>query len=364
MKVLVMGGTQFNGLALVRELCHTGHDVTILNRGKTAANLPGVRRLYADRTDAGQLRTAVGHAEFDYVYDISAYQPEDVQSMVDLLRGRVGHYIFASSTVIYAAANVLPITEDHPVDRGENQWAYGINKLACEDILVREYRQHGFPATIVYFSMVFGPHNLIPDREQRMFVRLFRGRPVLIPGDGTTLGQIGHVYDEARALRLMMQNTKTFGRRYNLTGADVYTDEGYVDTFAEVLGVHARKVFVPAEIMNDLYAMRIPFGGESFVAKVDAANAARVLGGDNRMAQLFQLQKIMQRCAPNIHGWNRNLFFSIDRLKRDVGWEPHFTFRGAVEQTWEWMRAERLHETLNFDFEIEDELIKRVGVTN
>jgi len=88
MKVLVMGGTQFNGLALVRELCHTGHDVTILNRGKTAANLPGVRRLYADRTDAGQLRTAVGQTEFDCVYDISAYQPEDVQSMVDLLRGR------------------------------------------------------------------------------------------------------------------------------------------------------------------------------------------------------------------------------------------------------------------------------------
>jgi len=61
MKMLVMGGTQFNGLALVRELYHTGHDVTILNRGKTAANLPGgVRWLYADRTDAGQLRTAVG----------------------------------------------------------------------------------------------------------------------------------------------------------------------------------------------------------------------------------------------------------------------------------------------------------------
>jgi len=63
--------------------------VTILNRGKTAANLPGgVRRLYADLTDAGQLRTAVGQTEFDCVYDISAYQPEDVQSMVDLLRGR------------------------------------------------------------------------------------------------------------------------------------------------------------------------------------------------------------------------------------------------------------------------------------
>jgi nucleoside-diphosphate-sugar epimerase len=169
-----------------------------------------------------------------------------------------------------------------------------------------------------------------------MFVRLFRGRPVLIPGDGTTLDQIGHVYDEACAPRLMMQNTKTFGRHYNLTGADAYTDEGYVDTFAEVAGVKARKIFVPAEVMNDLYAMRAPFGAESALV---ADKVARAIGGDNRMLQLFQLQKIMQRIAPNIHGWNRNVFFSIERLKRDIGWEPRFTFRGAVERTWEWMRA-------------------------
>ena len=32
MRVLVMGGTQFNGLALVHELVTTGHDVVILNR--------------------------------------------------------------------------------------------------------------------------------------------------------------------------------------------------------------------------------------------------------------------------------------------------------------------------------------------
>ena len=51
MKVLVMGGTQFNGLALVRELARHGHDVTVLNRGKTPVELPrGVRRLFADRT--------------------------------------------------------------------------------------------------------------------------------------------------------------------------------------------------------------------------------------------------------------------------------------------------------------------------
>ena len=59
MKHLVMGGTQFNGLALTRELAKHGHDVTIVNRGKTPVELPlGVKRRFADRTDAAALASA------------------------------------------------------------------------------------------------------------------------------------------------------------------------------------------------------------------------------------------------------------------------------------------------------------------
>ena len=158
-----MGGTHFNGLALVKELARTGHDVTILNRGKSAADLPlGIRRLIADRTDPESLRSAIGREEFDCVQDISAYRLEDVRAMTELLRGRVGHYIFASSTVIYAATDRLPIGEDHPVDRSEAQNEYGLNKLLCEDHLIAQHCEHGFPATIAAFSMVFGPHNILP----------------------------------------------------------------------------------------------------------------------------------------------------------------------------------------------------------
>ena len=66
-----------------------------------------------------------------------------------------------------------------------------------------------------------------------MFQRLLLGRPVLIPGDGTTLSQIGHVDDGAVAMRMLMMQPQTFGKRYNLTGRDYWSDEAYVDTFAE-----------------------------------------------------------------------------------------------------------------------------------
>ncbi len=357
MKVLVMGGTQFNGFALVRELVRRGHDVTILNRGRTEAALPrAVKRLVCDRTDPAAMRKTVAGLEFDCIHDISGYRPEDVQLMVKLFRGRTGHYIFASSTVIYAATNCLPIAEGHPLDRSPAQNEYGMNKILCEDLLVREHREHGFPASLAAFSMVFGPRNIIPDREQRMFVRLYRGRKVLVPGDGTTVGQIGHVDDEARALCAMMQNPKTFGRRYNLTGGDCFTDEGYVDTFAETVGVTPEKVFVPADVMDDLYAGRIPLSGAPMEVKVDTRSRE-----DARGAALFQIQRLMQRIAPHLHHWNRSVFFSVQQLMDDTGWRPEYTFRSAVEQTWEWMRQEGLHESLDFDFTFEDELLARLG---
>jgi nucleoside-diphosphate-sugar epimerase len=354
-----MGGTQFNGLALVKELVKTGHDVSILNRGKSDAVVPRrVTRLYCDRTDHAKMKQTLGALDFDCVFDISAYRPEDVQLMAEIFRGRIGHYIFASSTVIYAASKILPITEDFPVERGDAQNEYGMNKILCEDILMREYRERNFPVSIAAFSMVFGPNNIIPEREQRMFLRIASGRPVLIPGDGTTVQQVGHVYDEARALRTMMLQPATFGRRYNLTGGDCYSDEGYVDTFAAVVGAKPEKVFVPSETMDDLYSGRIDIRGKSIAPTVDTRTTANER--NQRDARLFQLQRVMQRIAPNIHGWNNSVWFSIDQLKRDTGWAPEFSFEAAVEQTWKWMRESGLSESRSFDFDFEDDLIARI----
>ncbi len=356
MRVLVMGGTQFNGYALVRELVRRGHEVTIANRGRTEAPLPGsVKRLVCDRTDPQAMREALGGLEFDCIHDVSAYRPEDVERMVELFRGRCGHYVFASSTVIYAATHDLPIGEGHPVDRSAQQNEYGLNKLLCEDLLLREYRENGFPASITAYSMVFGPRNIIPDREQRMLVRLARGRKVLVMGDGTTVGQVGHVEDQARALCAMMQNPKTLGRRYNLTGGDCYTDEGYVDVFAETVGVEPEKVWLPAPYLDDLYAGREVLGGR---LEVKADTRSR---DEARQRSLFGVQRIMQRIAPHLHHWNRSVFFSIERLKEDTGWRPEYTFRSAVQQTWDWMQSEGLDRSLEFDFGFEDELIERFG---
>jgi nucleoside-diphosphate-sugar epimerase len=357
-----MGGTQFNGLALVRELARHGHEVSVLNRGNTPVELPhGVRRLFADRTDSSAVRAALAGQDFDVVHDVNAYRPEDVRTMGELLRGRVGHYVFVSSTVIYAASNRLPIGEDHPVDRSPQQNEYGRLKIECEDFLVREHRERGFPATIVALSMVLGPNNILPDREQRMFARLLAGRPIPIPGDGTTLAQVGHVEDQARALRMLMANPRTFGRRYNLTGADYFSAEGYVDTFAELVGVEPRKVFVPAALMDDLHAGRASLAPGRVQAKIDIRSTESP-GALQR--QRFLLTFLVQRIAPHIHDWNRSVVFSVERMREDVGWKPEFTFPAAVDHTYARFRQQGLHESSRFDWSWEDQLLGLVEASS
>jgi nucleoside-diphosphate-sugar epimerase len=361
-KVLVMGGTRFNGLALVQELVKWGHEVTVLNRGQSEARLPrAVRRLYADRTNHEQLREVLGPEEFDVVQDLSGYALADVQPLVEVFRGRIGHYLFGSSTVIYARPRVLPIREADPVDRSERQTEYGRQKLKVEAYLFDQYRSNGFPATVVPLSMVLGPNNMVADREQRMFQRLLLGRPVLIPGDGTTLSQIGHVDDGAVALRMLMMQPQTFGQRYNLTGRDYWSEEAYVDTFSEIIGVTPHKVFVPAQVMDDIYAGK---GDQAAVRKgVPAMNKA----GDSAAAVMAKhdpravgVRGLIQKLAPNIHHWNDSTFFSVERLREDVGFRPAYTFAAAVEHTYDWFRREKLDETLRFDFSWEDNLVERL----
>jgi len=155
-----------------------------------------------------------------------------------------------------------------------------------------------------------------------------------------------------------MQKPATFGKRYNLTGGDCFTDTGYVDTFAEVMGIdpdRIERVSIPPEMMDDIYAGRLALDAGPVTVLADTRS-----GQDTRAQSLFQMNRIIQRIAPNVHHWDRNVFFSIERLKEDTGWRPEYTFRGAVEQTWQWMQSTGRHESLSFDFAFEDRLIRQI----
>jgi len=362
MRVLVMGGTQFNGLALVHRLVAEGHDVTVCNRGRTESDIPdSVARVVADRTDHDRLRDVLGGTEWDCVQDMSAYHPEDVDIMMELFRDRIGHYVFASSTVTYASKDT-PITEDDPDERGETQIEYGYHKILCEERLFAAHAEYGFPATTVPFSMVLGPHNAMTDREQRMFARLRDGRPILIPGDGSTRLQVGDVDDQARALVALMGNGSTHGRRYNLTGIESVTRNEYVALAAQAVGVEADIRHIPPDLMESLWTGERSIdiaaaSGALNVRSSERAQKEQTAGPRALLRTRFMLCiNLVQHLAPNVHWWDQDTSFSIDRLRADTEWVPQENTASMLVKAHEWW-ANSTNAGFDYDWTTEDQIL-------
>ena len=151
LKVLFIGGTGVISSASAREAVdHHDVELYVLNRGQSATRPlpPGVRELRADVRDAESVRTAVDRLDFDSVVDFVAFTPHHVRADLDLFRGRTGQYVFISTASAYQTPpSRLPVTESTPLRNPF--WQYSRDKIACEDLLVAEYRDAGFLATIV-----------------------------------------------------------------------------------------------------------------------------------------------------------------------------------------------------------------------
>jgi nucleoside-diphosphate-sugar epimerase len=318
MKVLVVGGTEFISLHLVRALLRSGHEVTVLNRGRRPERLPtGVRTLRCDRRDHAALGTTLAGERTDALVDI-AYAPttgDDVEALLDALAGRVGHVLFVSTGRVYDHA--LPIPYDERTPRSLYWGEYARHKIGGEDALVRRQRARGLPATIVRPTHVYGPLNT-RNNETFFFDRLVRGRPILVPGDGGWLRQFGHVEDLAEAMALMLGNRRAFGQAYNLTGEEVVSQVGFVELIADVLKRPLSLVPCPTPPGQPA----APFG-----------------------------QNLVYDC---------HAVYTTTKVRTELGIRPRYTLAAGLAQTFEWYLREGL-DRREMEFATEDALLRRLG---
>ena len=59
--------------------------------------------------------------------------------------------------------------------------------------------------------------------------------------------------------------------------------------------------------------------------------------------------------------WNEHMVFAIDQARRDLRWEPEYTFESAVAQTFAWFQETGRSKQTAFDWSFEDTLLKRLG---
>jgi nucleoside-diphosphate-sugar epimerase len=247
LKVLFIGGSGVISSACARQAVDAGIDLYALNRGRSAARpLPaGVRELRADVRNPASVRDAIGNLDFDSVVDWVAFTPEHVRSDIGIFAGRTGQYVFISSASAYQAPARLPVTESAPLKNPF--WQYSRDKIACEDLLVRKYREDDFPVTIVRPSHTYDATKTVLPGGWTALARMLAGKPVIVHGDGTSLWTVTHSTDFARGFVPLLAHPRTLGEAFHITSDDFLTWDQIAHALAAALGVRARIVHVPSD---------------------------------------------------------------------------------------------------------------------
>ncbi|MEV4787717.1 SDR family oxidoreductase [Streptomyces tuirus] len=183
MRLLMLGGTEFVGRAVVEAALGRGWDVTVFHRGRHDAP-PGVRSLLGDRTAPGGLAAlADDPGEWDVVVDTWSAAPRAVRDTARLLRGRAGRYVYVSSCSVYAWAPPAGYDEDAPLVEGASadavQSAYPQDKRGGELAVLDAFGADR--SVLVRSGLILGPYENI-GRLPWWLGRTARGGPVLAPG--------------------------------------------------------------------------------------------------------------------------------------------------------------------------------------
>jgi len=256
MKILFIGGTGTISSACADLAVARGHELFLLNRA-ISRQVPvpqGATVLQADiYADEAPLAALLAGHHFDAVVDYLAFHLYDIERDLRLFRGRTSQFIFISSASAYQkpVRNYL-ITEETPLDNP--YWEYSQNKIACEDRLMRAYREEGFPITIVRPSHTYGytqlPFGVASWKHPWTVVdRMKRGKKVIVPGDGTSLWVLTWNADFAKGLVGLLGNENSLGQAFQITSDEVLSwDQIHLEAY-RALGLKPNLIHIPSDLI-------------------------------------------------------------------------------------------------------------------
>ncbi len=320
MKLLFIGGTGFISTAVTQLALAQGHEVYHLNRGLRHDAPDGVHQLTANIHHADELHNALRGLKFDVVADWIAYKASDIERDLELFRGKVKQFFFISSASAYQKPpSHYLITESTPLYNP--YWDYSQNKIACEERLLRAYREEHFPMVIVRPSLTYDPNLPIALGGWGCYTlpdRLKKGKPIIVHGDGSSLWTVTHAEDFGRGFLGLFGNPQTIGHAFHITSDEVLTWNQIYETIADALGVQANIVHIASD----------------FICKVAPAHTGSLIG-DKAWSAVFDNTKI-KTFVPT--------------------YQAVIPFREGIRRTFAWFDAEekrrRIDEAVNQEMDM------------
>ena len=296
MKILMIGGTGTISSAITRQLAQSGHELWLLNRGNRKNEVPeNVRQVICDISDEAEVLRQIGDEQFDAVCEFIGFVTSQVERDIRLFRGRTRQYVYISSASAYnKPARSHVITEGTTL--ANPYWEYSRNKIACEELLMKAYREDGFPATIVRPSHTYCERGVPvsvhgPKGSWPVLKRMLEGKPVIIQGDGTSLWTLTWNEDFARGFIGLLGNPKVIGEAFQIMSDESLTWTQIYQSVANALGVELKPYYVASDFLAAVAPKEWDFTGN--------------LTGDKSVTVVFDCTKL-KRAVP---GWQATTRF-------------------------------------------------------
>jgi UDP-glucose 4-epimerase len=294
MKIALVGGSGFVGRHAAKWLAERGHDVMTVARDAPGDMQPREQYIhcdlyFADQVDAaakqiGQVDCIVWLAA--HIFHVYGVQQEsaakDLRVMVEspmefinALNVSPSKFVYISSIQVYGKPARLPVDEDHPTNPFT---AYGVAKITSENYLKVFCKQRNINYIALRSAFIYGPGQHANNALPKFIARVRNNEPPVINGHGREVRDDVHVDDVAFAIECAINSNATGS--FNVSSGKAHT-------------------------------------------LLDIANAVCDVAKTN-------LKPITQD-APS--SWV-NRWFSIEKARRDLGYEPQISFRQGIEELW------------------------------
>lgn len=303
----MIGGTGTISSAITRQLAASGHDLWLLNRGHRKDEVPtGVRQIIADVDDTDEVLRQIGDAQFDAVCEFIGFLPSQVERDIRLFKGRTRQYVYISSASAYnkPAANHV-ITEGTTL--ANPYWEYSRNKIACEELLLKVYREERFPVTIVRPSHTYceravpvSVHGL--KGSWQVLKRMLEGKPVIVHGDGSSLWTLTWNEDFASGFIGLLGNPKAIGEAFQIMSDERLTWNQIYECVARALHVTPRLYHVSSDFLAATSPKAWDFtgnllGDKAVTVVFDCSKLKRVVPG---FQAVTRFDEGVRRCVDHI----------------------------------------------------------------
>ncbi len=254
-RILFIGGPGNISTSTIHELLDLGYDIAVFKRSKHIESdlIDKITVYYGDRDHKADVASTLEHYQPHSVVDCRCFDQHQAEDILDLIEGKGVHYVLVSTIDVYGyPLSHMPMRESDP--RSTLVSDYAIGKSACEDVVWQRVQSGGITATIVRPTYSFGKKGMMSfltgGGMKHQVARMRAGKPVLVPGDGTTLWHVSCAYNTGRMIAQIIHHRDiTVGKSYTCGHDGSISFDDYIRLVANAVGIEPQIVHVPTDLI-------------------------------------------------------------------------------------------------------------------